>query len=398
MNKLLLFLSFSFFLFVSLSAQVEKTAASSENNLKTSSLKSNKLTSPLTAGDEINFKDSDGNSIITVVDEGDGAGSILIPAITDVGSGSVTSKLINAAGTLYWDGNAIGIGNSPWTSAGSFIYPKVLTDKVGLGTNTPGADLDIRSSEPGTRAILHLGNSDRSHRLDFSSGSNSQNPYIIWEDGDKLTFGSGTGLSFTNQMQIESNGNVGIGITTTADAKLDVEGQIKIRGGSPGNGKILTSDASGLATWEDKNPVAAFNATLTSTVALTGNTEAQLVTFYENFDDGNGFNPTTGVYTVPSSGVYQFMIKVLWTSTASLSGIEAWTSIKVNGGNYFRFDDLIDFVTSSDRNSSFVSFLLNVSAGDEITFFTKIYNSTNAISAWGNGSTNSTNVSGFKIH
>lgn len=397
MNKLLFFYSFSFFLFVSLSAQVEKTAASSENNLKTSSLKSNKLASPLTAGDEINFKDSDGNSIITVVDEGDGAGSILIPEITGVGSGSVTYKLINSDGTLFWDGNAVGIGNSPWTSAGTFIYPKILTNKVGLGTNTPGADLDIRSAEPGTRAILHLGNSDRSHRLDFSSGSNSQNPYIIWENGDKLTFGSGTGLSFTNQMQIESNGNVGIGITTTADAKLDVEGQIKIRGGSPGNGKILTSDASGLATWED-NTVAAFNATLTSSVALAGYTEAQLVTFNENFDEGKGFNNTTGVYTVPSSGVYQFMIKVLWTSTASLSGIEAWTSIKVNGGNYLRFDDLIDFVTSSNRNSSFVSFLLNVSAGDEVTFFTEIYNSTNAISAWGNGSTNSTNVSGFKIH
>ena len=45
------------------------------------------------------------------------------------------------------------------------------------------------------------------------------------------------------------NGNVGIG-TTNPGAKLEVAGQIKITGGSPGAGKILTSDASGLANWQ----------------------------------------------------------------------------------------------------------------------------------------------------
>ena len=43
-------------------------------------------------------------------------------------------------------------------------------------------------------------------------------------------------------------GRVGIG-TNAPGAKLEVAGQIKITGGSPGAGKILTSDASGLASW-----------------------------------------------------------------------------------------------------------------------------------------------------
>ena len=348
----------------------------------------------------IDFKDGSSNTLIQIVDEGSGAGSIFIPSITTLESGSTVDKLINGDGILYWDGEPLvaGAGLGAWTSSGTSIYPTDLSHKVGIGTNSPSVNLDIVSPATDESSNLHLGNSDRSHRLDISSGRSSLYPYIVWETGDKLAFGSGSGLSFTRLMQIESNGDVGIGILTTPDSKLDVNGQIKIRGGSPGNGKILTSDANGLATWEDKNPVAAFNATLTSTIALTGYTEAQLVTFYENFDEGNGFNQTTGVYTVPSSGVYKFMIKVLWTSTASLSGIEASTSIKINGGNYFRFDDLIDFVTSSDKNSSFVSFLLNVSAGDEITFHVEVYNSTNNISAYGNGSTSSTNVSGFKIN
>ena len=46
-----------------------------------------------------------------------------------------------------------------------------------------------------------------------------------------------------------SSGNVGIG-TASPGAKLEVNGQVKITGGSPGAGKVLTSDATGLATWQ----------------------------------------------------------------------------------------------------------------------------------------------------
>jgi len=46
-------------------------------------------------------------------------------------------------------------------------------------------------------------------------------------------------------------GNVGIGTGTSAPAaKLDVAGAIKIADGTQGAGKILTSDAAGLASWQ----------------------------------------------------------------------------------------------------------------------------------------------------
>lgn len=45
------------------------------------------------------------------------------------------------------------------------------------------------------------------------------------------------------------SGAVGIG-TATPGAALEVVGQVKITGGSPGVGKVLASDANGLASWQ----------------------------------------------------------------------------------------------------------------------------------------------------
>ena len=44
------------------------------------------------------------------------------------------------------------------------------------------------------------------------------------------------------------SGNVGIG-TPNPGATLEVNGQVKITGGAPGQGKVLVSDANGLASW-----------------------------------------------------------------------------------------------------------------------------------------------------
>jgi hypothetical protein len=79
-------------------------------------------------------------------------------------------------------------------------------------------------------------------------------PYAIYAEtaGSALSGSGGGGDSYwtiSGSDIYHLTGNVGIG-TSSPSAKLEVNGQVKITGGSPGAGKVLTSDAGGLATWQ----------------------------------------------------------------------------------------------------------------------------------------------------
>jgi hypothetical protein len=79
-------------------------------------------------------------------------------------------------------------------------------------------------------------------------------PYAIYAEtaGSALSGpggGGDSGWTISGSDIYHLTGNVGIG-TSSPSAKLEVNGQVKITGGSPGAGKVLTSDAGGLATWQ----------------------------------------------------------------------------------------------------------------------------------------------------
>lgn len=60
--------------------------------------------------------------------------------------------------------------------------------------------------------------------------------------------------------KVDISDSLGIGTTTPA-AKLDVIGTIKVTDGSQATGKVLTSDANGLASWTYPTPAAFLFAT-----------------------------------------------------------------------------------------------------------------------------------------
>ncbi|GIV28885.1 MAG: hypothetical protein KatS3mg027_2699 [Bacteroidia bacterium] len=66
---------------------------------------------------------------------------------------------------------------------------------------------------------------------------------------EKILIGAGDEWGQQNVIINPTGGNVGIG-TTAPGAKLEVQGQVKIVDGTQGAGKVLTSDANGLASWQ----------------------------------------------------------------------------------------------------------------------------------------------------
>lgn len=72
-----------------------------------------------------------------------------------------------------------------------------------------------------------------------------------WNGADRLlVLGNGPNDSeLSNALTVLKNGNMAIG-NINPTTRLDVNGQVRIRGGAPGAGKVLTSDANGLATWQ----------------------------------------------------------------------------------------------------------------------------------------------------
>lgn len=107
---------------------------------------------------------------------------------------------------------------------------------IGIGSTSPTAPLTIQPLPSAGNEIEFVSsgnNADIHANSQFNIGSLSS--------VNLLTNGS-------NRLHISNIGNIGIG-TSSPTAMLEVAGQIKINGGSPGLGKVLTSDAAGLATW-----------------------------------------------------------------------------------------------------------------------------------------------------
>lgn len=166
---------------------------------------------------------------------------------------------------------------------------------VGIGTNNPSSILSVKANDIG----ITQESPDGTTKIGFYTTNGSA--FLQTHTNHNLNFATNNGVQ---QMVLTTTGNLGVG-TPFPSAKLDVNGSIKISGGTPGNGKVLTSDASGLASWKTnsahgfRRTAAPFSNLISgSTIAFTGGT----------FDDGN--NTSGGVFDVPESGVYRLDVKL----------------------------------------------------------------------------------------
>jgi hypothetical protein len=102
--------------------------------------------------------------------------------------------------------------------------------------------------------FAHLNSFHSSNIINIGGGTGAGEPatHVNLVTGTSGALGLGsTRLSVQTDGDIIINENLGLGVDPSGDAKLEINGQIKITQGSPGANKVLTSDANGLATWED---------------------------------------------------------------------------------------------------------------------------------------------------
>ncbi|MBN1819109.1 MAG: tail fiber protein, partial [Prolixibacteraceae bacterium] len=123
-------------------------------------------------------------------------------------------------------------------------------------TNGSTVDLSVLQDGTGTddQRLSYLVNNHGELKLGIENANSVDLNFVKdgtgwdeWAGNENFVAKWGSG-GYLRKGTIYDNGNIGIG-TVTPGAKLEVAGQVKITGGSPGSGKVLTSDANGLATW-----------------------------------------------------------------------------------------------------------------------------------------------------
>lgn len=189
-------------------------------------------------------------------------GSYFIQTETDPTGGTSytingTSELLSVPYALYAEnapgglGNGSAAGNTPywdgtnWVTNSSNIFNN--GGNVGINTDTPERNLQVHSNTTFSYGITSS--------LMLSDNFQKWNLGLGYDPAFRFSIAS---EDLTERFVIQQTGNVGIG-TIQPVAKLDVSGKIKVTDGTHGAGKVLTSDADGLASWTTPSNTAPYH-------------------------------------------------------------------------------------------------------------------------------------------
>lgn len=182
-------------------------------------------------------------------------GDYYIKSETDITGGtsytiSGTSQLLSVPYAMYAgsvagglnDGSAAGVtpfwNGTTWVTNNTNFYNNGTS--IGLHTTSPTAQLQLADIYTAGGKNLQIGDDTYLSDVDV--------PNVLGVYGVQNSDRAALKLGSTGPEVWGLNNNIGIG-NNNPTAKLDVAGTIKITDGTQGDGKVLTSDANGLATW-----------------------------------------------------------------------------------------------------------------------------------------------------
>lgn len=291
-------------------------------------------------------------------------------------SASNTNSGVGVLGENYGLGTGIGVkGYSIHGKGGVFTSDDgvaLVTEQgnIGFGVNAPEEKLEVAGA-------IKIGNNIDATPADGTIRYTPANGFEIRHANTwtaiKNFWNTNNGIDAYNL----NSGNVGIG-TSTPGAKLEVAGQVKITGGIPGTGKVLTSDANGLASWQTPATGTNYNAgtginiagnTITNTGDLSNTNEIQSLSLSGNslsLSNGGG-SVTLPTITTYTAGNGISITGNTITNTGDLSNTNELQTISKTG-NTISLSNGGGSVSDADAQTlSLTGNTLSISGGNAVT-------------------------------
>jgi len=215
----------------------------------------------------------------------------------------------------------------------------VHAQNVGIGTATPLTRLQVSSSTDTNLLVLENTNTLNTgtnlgllfrNGLYYTGIIRTVGTGTVYSRLGFYTFASADPNGLIERMSITDDGNIGIGTSTPA-AKLDINGQLRIQGGAPAAGRVLTSDVNGLASWQ---PVAGQGTGFRGGIGgggfnVSSGTITDLIFTVEDYDDASSF--FTGNFVAPSAGLYHFDVAITWNITSVAIASQYYIFMRTDG-------------------------------------------------------------------